>query len=77
MRSCSLPGEPGGALRAGGGDAFLAAYETVTGEEYDWYWELASILEHGPDHFTPEQVAESEPYLAQAVEAISGSRPTG
>ena len=58
-------------------DAFLAAYETVTGEEYDWYWELASILEHSPDHFTPEQVAESEPYLAQAVEAISGSRPTG
>jgi aminoglycoside phosphotransferase (APT) family kinase protein len=61
----------------GAADGFLSAYEQITGETYDWYWELASILENSPSHFTAAQLAESEPLLAQAVEAVSGSRPEG
>jgi Ser/Thr protein kinase RdoA (MazF antagonist) len=59
----------------GAADTFLAAYERLTGEHYDFYWELASILEHSPEHWTAERLAESEPYLARAVEAVSGYRP--
>ena len=29
-------------------DRFLAAYEAITGTTYDPFWELGSILEHGP-----------------------------
>jgi len=53
-------------------DKFLAAYERLTGEQYDLYWELASIIEHSPEHWTPARLAQSEPWLARAVEAISG-----
>ncbi|MGO9334402.1 MAG: phosphotransferase family protein [Acidimicrobiales bacterium] len=55
-------------------DGFLAAYERLTGEPYDLYWDLASIVEHSPEHWTAERLAESEPYLARAVEAVSGHR---
>jgi Ser/Thr protein kinase RdoA (MazF antagonist) len=51
-------------------DRFLAAYEALTGRTYDRRWEVASILEHGPSYWTPEQLAESEPYLERALNAI-------
>lgn len=40
-------------------DNFLTAYEGLTGERYDLYWDLvvlgsASIIEHSPEHWTPE-----------------------
>jgi aminoglycoside phosphotransferase (APT) family kinase protein len=52
-------------------DGFLAAYESLTGRTYDPYWDLASILEHGPSHWTRGRVVENEPRLARAVEALS------
>jgi len=51
-------------------DAFLRAYETRTGVALHPYWELASILEHGPSHFTPARLAEDEPRLERVVAAL-------
>ncbi len=51
-------------------DRFLSAYEALTGETQHPYWEMASILEHEPAHWTPERLARWEPYLARAVKAI-------
>lgn len=56
-------------------DTFLAAYERLTGAQYDLYWDLASIIEHSPEHWTPERLAASEPWLARAVAEVSGRRP--
>lgn len=56
-------------------DDFLAAYEALTGRTYDCFWELASIMEHGPSHWTPEQLVETEPYLERAVAAIATLPP--
>ena len=52
-------------------DRFLAAYESVTGETHHPYWEMASILEHDPSHWTPLRLAEQEHYLARAVQSMS------
>ena len=52
-------------------DEFLAAYEALTGRTYDYFWELASIMEHGPSHGRPTQLAETEPYLERAVATIA------
>jgi aminoglycoside phosphotransferase (APT) family kinase protein len=56
-------------------DEFLAAYEALTGRTYDYFWELASIMEHGPSHWTPKQLSETEPYLERAVAAIAPLPP--
>jgi aminoglycoside phosphotransferase (APT) family kinase protein len=50
-------------------DDFLAAYESLTGEAFDPYWDMACILENGSSFWTPSQVAASEPWLARAVVA--------
>lgn len=55
-------------------DEFLAAYVSLTGELYDPYWDLASIIEHGPEHWTEERLAVSEPFLARAVDAVLKGR---
>lgn len=49
---------------------FLAAYEALTGVVHHPYWEIASILEHGPSHWTPQQLAADEPRLARAVSEL-------
>jgi aminoglycoside phosphotransferase (APT) family kinase protein len=51
-------------------DRFLAAYESLTGESYHPYWEIASVLEHGPSHFNRGELATSETRLARAVAAL-------
>jgi Ser/Thr protein kinase RdoA (MazF antagonist) len=56
-------------------DEFLVAYEARTGRTYDYYWELASIMEHGPSRWTPRQLSETEPYLERAVAAIAKVPP--
>jgi aminoglycoside phosphotransferase (APT) family kinase protein len=50
-------------------DQFLAAYESVTGKTYDPFWEIASVLEHGPSWWTDEELAASEPRLERALAA--------
>jgi aminoglycoside phosphotransferase (APT) family kinase protein len=51
-------------------DRFLAAYEAVTGTTYDPFWELGSVLEHGPSGFTPTAVSRAERRLAAALAAL-------
>ncbi len=48
-------------------DRFLTAYQSLTGRTYDPYWEIASVLEHGPSHFDAGNVAQSEPRLERAL----------
>ena len=49
------------------GDAFVAAYQSLTGRELHPYWVLAGHLEHSHRHWTPERLARDEPDLAAAV----------
>jgi aminoglycoside phosphotransferase (APT) family kinase protein len=51
-------------------DSFLEAYESVTGRTYHAYWEIASVLEHAPSHWTPERLAQSEARLERALRAV-------
>jgi aminoglycoside phosphotransferase (APT) family kinase protein len=49
-------------------DRFLAAYERVTGRDYDWFWELGSILEHGPSSWeTSDDIETAERRLERAL----------
>jgi aminoglycoside phosphotransferase (APT) family kinase protein len=56
-------------------DEFLASYEAITGRVFDRYWELASIMEHGPSHWSAQRLAESEPLLERAVASIAKPPP--
>lgn len=51
-------------------DRFLSAYESVTGETFDPFWEIASTLEHSPSSWTPDRIARSESRLAAAIAAL-------
>lgn len=46
-------------------DEFLRLYTHLSGEEYDPFWEIASVLEHSK--FPPERIAVSERRLRPAV----------
>ncbi len=48
-------------------DRFGDAYEALTGEPHDTYWELVSVFEHGPSPWTPQEITETEPRLARMV----------
>ena len=48
-------------------DRFLAAYQSLTGRTMDPYWEIASVLEHGPSGYDAATVARSERRLARAL----------
>jgi aminoglycoside phosphotransferase (APT) family kinase protein len=56
-------------------DEFLASYEALTGRTFDRFWELASIMEHGPSHWSTQRLAESEPLLERAVQEIAKLPP--
>lgn len=47
--------------------AFVSAYCSLTGEELHPFWELARVLEHGPEHWTEPNLVRSEPRLEQLV----------
>lgn len=51
-------------------DSFRQAYETVTGEPHDPYWELVSVFEHAPAAWTAREIADTEPRLAFAIQAM-------
>jgi aminoglycoside phosphotransferase (APT) family kinase protein len=57
-------GGPGVAAR------FVAAYEAVTGQHHDPYWEIASVLEHGPSPWAGFTVESSEARLAAALASM-------
>ena len=51
-------------------DRFQAAYERMTGHAFDPFWELGSVLEHGPSSWTaPGAVTRAERRLAAALAA--------
>lgn len=51
-------------------DKFVAAYEVLTGEEVHPYWEIASVLEHGPSPWTAEHIGRSEMQLERALATL-------
>jgi Ser/Thr protein kinase RdoA (MazF antagonist) len=56
-------------------DDFQAAYESLTGDAFNPYWDMACILEHGASFWTPDLVAAAEPDLARAVAALTTLPP--
>jgi aminoglycoside phosphotransferase (APT) family kinase protein len=61
---------------AGVADEFVAAYQDVTGDQHDPYWDMASILEAEASCWTPQRIAQHEPRLARAVTSIASLRGT-
>jgi aminoglycoside phosphotransferase (APT) family kinase protein len=52
-------------------DRFLASYEAVSGATYDPFWELGSVLEHGPSMWEDTiDVVKAERRLALALDAL-------
>ena len=51
-------------------EAFVRAYASITGEGLHPFWRLANLLESGPDHWTQENLAASEPTLERLVSAL-------
>lgn len=51
-------------------DAFVAAYESITGEALHPFWRLANLLESGRAHWTPANLARGEPELARLVSML-------
>ena len=50
------------------GDAFVAAYETLTGRRHERYWDVAQILEDDWDVIdSPERIQQAERFLAIAM----------
>lgn len=48
-------------------EEFLQAYADVTGAVFHPYWDLNRMLEQDADHWTPEQVARTEPQLRRVL----------
>ncbi len=48
-------------------DRFLAVEQSLTGRRLDPYWEIASVLEHGPSDHDPATVTLSERRLEHAL----------
>lgn len=54
----------------GAADRFQAEYECLTGRTYHPYWEMASVLEHGPSAWTPADIDRAEARLERALQAM-------
>ncbi|MBV9953028.1 MAG: aminoglycoside phosphotransferase family protein [Acidimicrobiia bacterium] len=69
--SCDIAHCRGNLINLSGFDAadrFLAAYEAQTGKAYDWFWELGSVLEHGPSSWEiADDVTSAERRLDRAL----------
>ena len=53
-------------------DQFVAAYGALTGQVHHPYWEIASVVEHGPSPWTQQDIASSERRLDLALAALGG-----
>jgi aminoglycoside phosphotransferase (APT) family kinase protein len=51
-------------------DEFQRRYETITGADHHPFWEIASVLEHGPSRWTGPELALDERRLAAALAAL-------
>lgn len=51
-------------------DSFRVAYEAITGEPHHPYWEIASVMEHGPSHWDAGNLPQAERRLALGVAAL-------
>jgi len=67
-------------------DAFETAYRELTGFDLDPYWEIASVIDHGPSPWTSRQISDAERRLGRAMAelgvsvgkgATSPARPPG
>jgi aminoglycoside phosphotransferase (APT) family kinase protein len=52
-------------------DDLLRAYVGITGRDYHPYWDLNYLLEEEADHWTPDEVARAEPWLARVLADLS------
>ncbi|HXW80352.1 MAG TPA: aminoglycoside phosphotransferase family protein [Acidimicrobiales bacterium] len=57
-------------------DQFLDAYQDITGNTYHPYWEIASVLEHGPSSWDSGHIAQAETLLTAALDLL-GKLPRG
>lgn len=53
-------------------DSFRREYEALTGTTHHPYWEIASVLEHGPSWWTGPRLALAEPRLERALADLVG-----
>lgn len=56
-------------------EEFRAAYEAVTGDDFDPYWDLADVFEHGPSPWDGRELSEAKERLAPALAEL-GYRST-
>jgi hypothetical protein len=54
-------------------DRFVTAYERLLGEPLHPYWEIASVLEHGPSPWTTPDIAHSERRLERALHTLGAT----
>jgi aminoglycoside phosphotransferase (APT) family kinase protein len=67
-------------------DRFRSAYEAVTGEPYDPYWDLADVFDHGTSPWSGQEISDGENRLGRALAELghhtvtapaAGARPPG
>jgi len=54
-------------------DRFVYAYESILGEPLHPYWEIASVLEHGPSPWCERDITYSERRLERALAALGAT----
>ncbi len=51
-------------------DAFVSAYEAITGQALHPFWRMANLLEAGPSHWSAANLTRQEPELARLVSLL-------